>query len=445
MQAPQPLVLTRRSIFAQAWPIMLGQTTVPLVGLVDTAVIGWTGDAAALAGVALGVAIINFIFWAFGFLRMGMTGMTAQAHGRGDTQEVNALLARGVAAGLAIGAALVALQLLIVPLALAALAGGGNLDAAAREFVTARFLGAPAALGFYAINGWLYGLGRTRDTLVLQIAMNVVNIALDMLFVWHLGMGARGVGLGTALAEWVALTLGIAMVLRITGPDAVLNQRAGFFDKVAWKRLFAVNGDIMIRTVALLTMFLWLANAGARLGTVQLAANHVLLQLVGIFAFVLDGFAFTAESRVGIAVGAGSRADLRRAIWLTGEFSLGFGLIATLVAAAFGWVLVDLLTTNPEVRAAAYAMLPLAALTATLGVPAWLLDGVFIGATQGRALRNAAILAAILYVATDLLLRPLGAAGVWLAFLASYFYRAMSLGAYLPRLFAGVAEAPPRP
>lgn len=424
---------------------MLGQTTVPLVGLVDTAVIGWTGDAAALAGVALGVAIINFIFWAFGFLRMGMTGMTAQAHGRGDDAEVNVLLARGVAAGLAIGAALVALQLLIVPLALAALAGGGSLDAAAREFVSARFLGAPAALGFYAINGWLYGLGRTRDTLLLQIAMNAVNIALDILFVWHLGMGARGVGLGTALAEWVALVLGIVMVLRITGAGAILRQRANFFERTAWKRLFAVNGDIMIRTVALLAMFLWLANAGARLGTVQLAANHVLMQLVSIFAFVLDGFAFTAESRVGIAVGAGSKTDLRRAIRLTGEFSLGFGLIATLIAAAFGWLLVDALTTNQAVREAAYAMLPLAALTATLGVPAWLLDGVFIGATEGRALRNAAIVAAILYIGTDLLLRPLGAAGVWLAFLASYFYRALSLGAYLPRLFAGVAEAPSRP
>jgi MATE family multidrug resistance protein len=446
MQPPaQPLLLTRRSIFAQAWPIMLGQTTVPLVGLVDTAVIGWTGDAAALAGVALGVAIINFIFWAFGFLRMGMTGLTAQAHGRGDRPEVNALLARGVVAGLAIGAALVALQLLIVPVALAALAGGGSLDAAAREFVSARFLGAPAALGFYAINGWLYGLGRTRDTLWLQVAMNAVNVALDLLFVWHFGMGARGVGLGTALAEWVALGLGVFAVLRIAGPGALAGQRAGFFEAAAWKRLFAVNADIMIRTVALLALFLWLANAGARLGTVQLAANHVLMQLVGIFAFVLDGFAFTAESRVGIAVGSGSRADLKRAMRLTGEFSLGFGLLATIVSVALGGHLIDLLTTNDAVRAAAREVLPLAALASSVGVPAWLLDGVFIGATQGRALRNAAILATLLYVGTDLLLRPLGAAGVWLALLASYFYRAVTLGAHLPRLFASVAEPPPRP
>ena len=436
--------LTRRSILAQAWPIMLGQTTVPLVGLVDTAVIGWTGDAAALAGVALGTAIISFIFWAFGFLRMGMTGLTAQARGRGARAEVDGLLLRGVAAGLAIGAVLVVLQIILVPLVFALLAGGGALDAAAREFVTARFLGAPAALGFYAINGWLYGLGRTRETLALQILVNLVNGGLDMLFVWQFGMGARGVGLGTAIAEWVGLVAGVVLVVRIAGPRALLGQRVGFFERAAWRRLFAVNADIMVRTIALLTLFLWLANAGARLGTVQLAANHVLMQLVSIFAFVLDGFAFTAESRVGQAVGRGSRSDLKRAIRLTGEFSIGFGLLATLAALVFGGALIDLLTTNPAVREAARTMLPLAALAAIVGVPAWLLDGVFIGATQGRALRNAAILATALYIATDLLLRPLGAMGLWLALLASYGFRAGLLAIHVPRLFAGVAEPVPR-
>ncbi|RYY47003.1 MAG: MATE family efflux transporter [Sphingomonadales bacterium] len=423
---------------------MLGQTMVPLVGLVDTAVIGWTGDAAALAGVALGTAIISFIFWAFGFLRMGMTGLTAQAHGRGARDEVDGLLVRGVAAGVAIGAVLVALQIILVPLAFALLAGGGALDAAAREFVTARFLGAPAALGFYAINGWLFGLGRTRETLVLQILVNLVNGVLDLLFVWQFGMGARGVGLGTAIAEWVGLVAGIVLVVRIAGPRALLGQRAGFLHGAAWRRLFAVNADIMVRTIALLTLFLWLANAGARLGTVQLAANHVLMQLVSIFAFVLDGFAFTAESRVGQAVGRGSRGELKRAIRLTGEFSFGFGLLATLAALVFGGALIDLLTTNEAVRAAARVVLPLAALAAIVGVPAWLLDGVFIGATRGRALRNAAILATALYIATDLLLRPFGATGLWLALLASYGFRAGLLAIHLPRLFATVAEAPPR-
>ncbi|OYX47973.1 MAG: MATE family efflux transporter [Sphingomonas sp. 32-66-10] len=423
---------------------MLGQTTVPLVGLVDTAVIGWTGDAAALAGVALGTAIISFIFWAFGFLRMGMTGLTAQAHGRGARSEVDGLLLRGVVAGVGIGVVLLALQIMLVPLAFAALAGGGALDEAAREFVTARFLGAPAALGFYAVNGWLFGLGRTRETLALQILVNLVNAGLDMLFVWQFGMGARGIGLGTAIAEWVGLVAGLVLVVRIAGPRALLGQRAGFFERTAWRRLFAVNADIMVRTIALLALFLWLANAGARLGTVQLAANHVLMQLVSIFAFVLDGFAFTAESRVGQAVGRGSRSDLKRAIRLTGEFSIGFGLLATLAALVFGGALIDLLTTNAAVREAARAVLPLAALAAIVGVPAWLLDGVFIGATQGRALRNAAILATALYIATDLLLRPLGATGLWLALLASYGFRAGLLAIHVPRLFAGVAEAVPR-
>ncbi len=440
----QSAPLTRRSILAQAWPIMLGQTTVPLVGLVDTAVIGWTGDAAALAGVALGTAIISFIFWAFGFLRMGMTGLTAQAHGRGARSEVDGLLLRGVVAGVGIGVVLLALQIMLVPLAFAALAGGGALDEAAREFVTARFLGAPAALGFYAVNGWLFGLGRTRETLALQILVNLVNAGLDMLFVWQFGMGARGIGLGTAIAEWVGLVAGLVLVVRIAGPRALLGQRAGFFERTAWRRLFAVNADIMVRTIALLALFLWLANAGARLGTVQLAANHVLMQLVSIFAFVLDGFAFTAESRVGQAVGRGSRSDLKRAIRLTGEFSIGFGLLATLAALVFGGALIDLLTTNAAVREAARAVLPLAALAAIVGVPAWLLDGVFIGATQGRALRNAAILATALYIATDLLLRPLGATGLWLALLASYGFRAGLLAIHVPRLFAGVAEAVPR-
>jgi MATE family multidrug resistance protein len=168
------------------------------------------------------------------------------------------------------------------------------------------------------------------------------------------------------------------------------------------------------------------------------------MQLVSIFAFVLDGFAFTAESRVGQAVGRGSRSDLKRAIRLTGEFSMGFGLLATLAALVFGGALVDLLTTNAAVGEAARAALPLAALAAIVGVPAWLLDGVFIGATQGRALRNAAILATALYIATDLLLRPFGATGLWLALLASYGFRAALLAIHLPRLFAGVAEAAPR-
>jgi MATE family multidrug resistance protein len=440
-----PAPLTRRAIFAQAWPIMLGQTTIPLVGLVDTAVIGRTGDAAALAGVALGTTIVSFLFWSFGFLRMGMTGMTAQAQGAGDSREVHAMLVRGVTVGLALGAGLFALQLALIPLALRLFAGGGALDDAAHAFVSARFLGAPASLAVFAINGWLLGLGRSRDALALQIVMNLVNIGLDLLFVWHFQMGARGVGLGTAIAEWAALAFGLAIVWRRAGAEALRGiDRAALFTRAAMRRLFAVNADIMVRTIALLVMFGWFANAGARLGAVPLAASHVLLQFVSVAAFVLDGFAFTAESRVGQAIGGRSRADLVRAIRLTFEFSLSSGTVIAIGIAVAGPTLIGWLATNPAVRAEATALLPFAAVIPVLGMPAWLLDGIFIGATRGRPLRNAALLATIGYIATDLALRPLGMAGAWCAFVLGYFYRAGALGTHLPALLRSseVAERP---
>ncbi|MES2441988.1 MAG: MATE family efflux transporter [Pseudomonadota bacterium] len=435
------LPLTRRSIFAQAWPIMLGQTTVPLVGIVDVAVIGRTGDAAALAGVALGTTIINFLFWSFGFLRMGMTGMTAQAQGAGDAQEVDAMLVRGLAAGLAVGAILTAAQLLLIPAAFWVLAGGPDVDASAQPYVAARFLGAPASLAVFAINGWLLGLGRSRTALMLQIVMNLVNAGLDILFVWHFGMGARGVGLGTACAEWTALLTGLILVApHLHG----LSNRARLFDPAALKRLFAVNADIMIRTVALLTLFAWLANAGARLGTAALAANQVLLQAIALVAFVLDGFAFTAESRVGQAIGARSRPDLLRAIRLTSEFSFGVAALSCILIWLAGPPSIAFLVTNAEVRGTAEMLLPFVAILPLLGTPAWLLDGIFIGATGGKALRNAAILSTALYIATDLALRPFGIWGLWSAFLVSYLFRAAALGAYLPGLLRSL-RAPTAP
>ena len=436
-----PLPLTRRSILAQTWPIILGQASVPLVGLVDTVVIGRTGDAAALAGVALGSIVITFLFWSFGFLRMGMTGLTAQADGAGDRAEVDALLGRGMVAGLGIGALLFLAQWLLVPIAFALFAGGEDLDAAARGYIAMRFWGAPAALAYYALVGWFYGLGRTRAVLILQIAMNAANIALDILFVWHFDMGAAGVGLGTAIAEWIALAIGIALASPILGAAgrAVLRDTRRLFAGPQLRRLFTVNADIMVRTVALLLLFAWFTNAGARLGAEQLAANLVLDQFIVFAAYVLDAFAFTAEERVGAAVGRGSRCDLLRAIRLTGEFSLGTGILFALGTALFGDAIVALITDQAAVRAAAAPLIWMVALIPLLGMPAWLLDGIFLGATRTTALRNAAIVATALYIAADLLLRPLGATGMWIAMLASYCFRAALLGSALPALIRAVA------
>lgn len=438
------LPLTRRAVFAQAWPIMLGQATIPLVGIVDAAVIGRTGDTVALAAVALGATIMNFVFWTFGFLRMSMTGLTAQADGAGDVRQTRLLLQRGLLLGLAIGAAMFALQWLLIPAALALFAGGGALDRTTEGYLAMCFIGGPASLAVFAINGWLLGLGRTREALLVQLVMNLVNIGLDLLFVWRFEMGAAGVGLGTALAQWSALAAGLAIALRVAGRELMQADEA-LFDRPALKRMFAINADIMIRTVALLLLFAWFANAGARLGTGTLAANHVLMQFVSVAAFVLDGFAFTAEARVGQAIGARSRERFDRAVRLTSEFCLAAGGALALLYFVTGEAAIAFVTTDPAVRAEAARFLPFAVLVPLIGMPSWMLDGVFIGATGGRALRNAALVSTALYVALDLALRPLDNLGVWIAFCCSYAFRAGALAFWYPALLRTLAAEPKRP
>ncbi len=444
MPLPTPRPLTRRAVFAQAWPIMLGQASVPLVGLVDTAVIGRTGDTSALAGVALGAVIIGLVFWSFGFLRMGMTGLTAQANGSGDPREVDALLLRALGIGMALGVVVLALSVPISQLAFAVLAGSDAVTGEASGYMEGRFYGAPAALAVYAINGWLLGLGRTREALALQIAMNLANIALDVWFVWGLDLGAFGVGLGTAFAEWIALALGLLIVGRVAGANILAltrrTPRTLLLDRTRLIQLFAVNRDIMIRTIALLILFTWFANAGARIGAVALAANHVLLQFVNVAAFILDAFAFTAEERVGQAYGARDRERFTRAIRLTSEFALASGVIFALAFMLAGGPVIDLLTTDPQVRETARTFLPFAALVPLVGMPSWMLDGVFIGTTRGRALRNAGVAATIIYIVLDLALRPFDNWGVWTAITASYLLRAGGLALYLPGLLRDVAN-----
>jgi MATE family multidrug resistance protein len=445
---PSPAALSRGAIFAQAWPIMLGQASIPLVGVVDAIVIGRTGDAAALAGVALGATVISLIFWTFGFLRMGMAGLTAQADGARDGHEVHALLVRGLVAGGGIGLVLLVLMWPLRELAFTVFAGGEAVTGQARAFVTARFLGAPASLAVFAINGWLFGLGRTRAALGLQLVMNLANVAFDVVLVFGFGMGAAGVGFGTAGAEWVALATGLVLVTRIAdaSPLALAHEtgRATLFAREAMVRLFAINRDLMIRTIALLILFAWFANAGARLGAVNLAANHVLMQFVSVAAFILDAFAFTAESRIGQAIGARSRPQFVRAARLTFEFSFVSGLALALLFWSLGEVTIRFVTTDPAIRAVAEQYLPFAALIPLIGMPSWILDGIFIGATRGHALRNAGVLATLLYLATDLALRPFGNLGVWLALCTSYLFRAGSLALFIPSLlrsFDGPAVA----
>ncbi len=306
--APRP---DRRAILGIVWPIVLANAATPLLGLADTAVIGRYGTVVDLGAIALGALVFSFVYWGFGFLRMATTGFVAQADGAGDEPALRLAIARPLLLGALLGAAIVLLQRPIEAAALALLDGSAEVESITAAYLRTRIWGAPAALATYAVTGALIGLGLTRRLLVIQLAVNALNIGLDVAFAGPLALGAAGVALGTAIAEWFALGLSLALLvpaLRRRRPELVpFVDWSALLDPAALRGLFAAQLDIMIRTLALLAGFGWFTNQGARFGDVTLAANHLLLQLVSFCAFVLDGFAFATESLVGRARGAGDR------------------------------------------------------------------------------------------------------------------------------------------
>ncbi|WP_084420496.1 MATE family efflux transporter [Henriciella litoralis] len=432
--------LTRTKVLSLALPVMLAQAATASTGVVDTAVMGLYGTKFDLGAVGVAAVVMNFLYWGFGFLRMSTTGLTAQAAGAEDRVEVQSVLQRAMLLGGGLGIAILILSPLLRLLVFEPFAAGDEVKSLARAYFDARVWGAPAVLMGYAITGWLLGTGRTGQLLAFQIVMNGTNAVLDIWFVAGLDWGPAGIGAGTAIAEWTALAFGLFLV------RGGLKRSKDLFDRARLMALLNANRDILIRTLALLFCFAWFVNSGAGLGTGILAGNEVLLQFVSVSAFVLDGFAFVAEKEIGEAYGARNRARLIRAMRLTTEIALAF---AAIISAAYflggGWV-IDSFVADPDARRVALTYLPYCAIIPLIGLPCWQLDGFFLGATQGRALRNAGVLSCILYVATDLLLKPgLGNGGVWLAFLSMYIWRAGALGVYLPSMLASASGNPPRP
>lgn len=435
--------LTRAAVARQAWPIILANAAVPALGLVDTAVIGHYGSATELGALALGALLFNFVYWSFGFLRMGTTGFVAQARGAGDEAEVRATLARALLLAAGLGGGLWLLQWPIAWLYFGLMDGSTAVESVAGEYFRARIWGAPAALALFAISGLLIGLGRSRELLFVQLLLNGLNAGLDVWFAGALGMGARGIGLGTAIAEWGTCAVALVVVLRV-----LRERHRDDVPFLAWSRVadarrirqaLAANGDILVRTLCLLFAFAWFANAGARFGDVTLAANHILLQLVSFSAFFLDGFAFVAEARVGTAWGARDRERFRRAVRLTSELAAGTALVLAAMVFLLGDAAVAVLTSLRAVREVASLHLPWAALYVLLSVAAFQLDGVFIGSTRTREMRQAALLSVAAFL---LLAWPAVAAwgnhGLWAAFVAYVCVRAAALWPYYRRMDASL-------
>ena len=425
---------TQRRVWALAGPMILSNLSVPLVALVDSAVVGHLPHAHQLGAVAVGGSLYSLLVWTFGFLRMGSTGFAAQACGRSDGGALRQVLLQGLllALGLALLCGLLAVPLL--PLALQLMQPGAELNALVHAFFHIRLLGLPAALASYALIGWLLGTQNARAPLAMLLTCNLLNAGLSLWLVLGLDWGVVGAAWAAVLAEWSGALLGLALAWRR------LREQPGRADWPAlrrwsnWRPLLAVNRDILIRTLALQSVFFLITVQGTRLGDATVAANALLLNGLLLTAHALDGLAHAVEALCGHAIGARDRLALRRSLWVAGSWALLASLGFALLFLFGGRWFVDLQTDIPAVRAIAHAHLPYLAALPLLAVWSYLLDGLFIGATRAREMRDAMLIALVLCLPVGWALRELGNNAMWLTFLCFMLVRSLTLGAFFWRL-----------
>ncbi len=427
----RPFAVTNRSVLAIAVPMTLAYLTTPLLGLTDTAVVGQFGDAALLGGLAAGALIFDVVFTTFNFLRSGTTGLVAQAFGRGDALEEQAVFWRAVLIAVTAGVVLALLAPLASQTGQWFIDGGERVSATIDTYVRIRLLGAPFSLVNYAVLGYVLGRGEGGLGLLLQVILNGCNIALCILLGLELGWGVAGVAWATVVGEAVAMLIGLAIVVRRFRAAPRL-PKGRILHMPALLAMLSLNRDIMIRSFSLLAAFALFTRQGAQFGTVTLAANAVLMNFFLVAGYFLDGFATAAEQLAGRAIGARAEPSFRRAVQLTVIWGFCLAGAATSVLLLFGDRLVAVVTTAEDVRALADVYLPWAALTALSGVLAFEMDGVFIGATWSRDMRNMMLLSFLVFAAALLTLTPaFGNAGLWAALHVFLLMRGLSLLAML--------------
>ena len=426
-----------RTIIAIAFPAILANSSAPLAGLVDTWAIGHLPNPVFLAAVGLGSVIFNFILWAFGFLRMGTTGIIAQARGKNDNELMITGIWRSVVLALCLGLLLLLLQDLLLVLALKALAPPEAVADLATEYFKIRIWATPAALLIYAVSGVLFGLARTRAVLVQQLVLNVTNAVLNVIFVVGLGLGVAGVALGTVIAQWLAAALGIWLLTRIFSLHALLE---GLSNSRTWllsgfKKLIVINGFIFIRTIFLMTALSLIMRVAGGLGEIEMAASHVVMQYMLLISLGLDGFAHATEAQAGAAWGNGQATQFRRWVKLTSIWALVASLIYAIGFWLGGGAVTAMLTDIPEVRLAVANVMPLVIALPVVAVACYQFDGVYIAATAGAAMM---VTMGIAFTAYLILLNPMtthwGLAGLWGAVLVFMAVRGIAQAVYYPRL-----------
>ncbi|MCZ6605397.1 MAG: MATE family efflux transporter [Alphaproteobacteria bacterium] len=434
-------------VWRLAWPVIISGLSVPLLGAADTAVMGHLPDPAFIGAVAVGAMIFSFLYWGFGFLRMGTTGFTAQALGASDDEEIRDTLIRSLLLGLVLAALLYALQFPAAWLAFGVLDAEPVVETLARRYFDIRIWGAPATLANYAVLGWLVGIQRPGIALVIQVATNSLNIALDLVLVIGLGLDVDGVALATVAAEACGAVLGLVIVARIwpraggKGSDRIWNWRR-IADRRRVIAMLRVNRDFFLRTLCIIFAFATFTAKGAALGTTVLAANAVLMIFQQFLAYGLDGFAHAAEALVGNAKGARNRQAFRDAVrsstLLAVAVACGYTVAYVLLAKPIVYILTDL----DEVRREAGYYLFWLYISPLVSVWSYQLDGIFIGTTRSREMRNGMVISLAVFLGLMAILPGIwGVHGMWIALLGFMATRAVTLGFWLPRIDRAMARS----
>ena len=424
-----------RDAWRLAWPLILSNITVPLLGMVDTAVVGHLPEPHHLGAVALGASAFSALFFTVVSLRMGTTGLIAQAYGAGDRFALQAGFFRALGLALIIALVMILLTDPIIEAARWIYAPTDRVGNGAGIYLQIRLLAAPAALANMVILGWLLGVQDSKSPLYLLLIGNGLNMALDLLFVLSFGLEVAGVAWATVIAEYTTLVIGLWLVRRRFGRLAPGLSAKVLLEGAALRRLLGVNVDIVLRSLVMQIAFVSLVALGSRQGEVILAANTVLTNMLHLSAFALDGFAFAASTLVGRHVGAANRQAMQEAVRAALVWSLGFAVLITLAFALGGNLLIHLITDIETVRAAAGTYLPYAIAGPLIGAIAFAFDGIYIGATRTKEMRNGMVGSVLAFgIAAWLLVPPLGNHGLWLAYHSFMIARAVWLGAVYWRL-----------
>ena len=413
-----------KEILRLALPNIITNITVPLLGMVDLAIVGHIGDETYIGAIALGTALFNLIYWNFGFLRMGTSGLAAQAYGAGDKAEAMRILVRGLTIALCAAAVLIALQYPIAKLSVLILNCSDETLNLTLSYFYVRIWAAPATLGLYAIKGWFIGMQNSKSPMTVAITLNIVNIVASLAFVIWLKMDIVGVALGTVIAQYSGLVLAIILWFKHYGNMRHLIDIRGSLHKSEMKRFFKLNGDIFLRTLCLCAVFTFIPAISANMGDSILAANTLIMQLFTLFSYILDGFAYAGESLVGKYIGARNRESLSKSI----RYLVYWGLILTALFSIiyFFWSenIYRILTNDGNVIAEAMKFNRWTLLIPLCGFAAFLFDGIYIGATAAKSMRNIMFVATAVFFTGYFILQPiLGNDGLWIAFLLFLIFR----------------------